>query len=60
MAKAKTVTVVVSPNTSVIGPDGVTVYRAGETFDVADDDTAAQWLTAGAVAKVSPAKRRSR
>lgn len=51
------VTVRVSPNTSLIGPDGVTVYRAGDEFTVDDDETLAQWLSAGTVAKVSPRKR---
>ena len=52
------VNVKVSPNTTVIGPDGVTVYRAGDEFTVDDDDTVAQWLSAGTVTRVSRARKR--
>ncbi len=53
---AKKITVEVSPNTTITSADGV-LHRAGDRFDVADDDTVRQWLTAGAAVKV-PAKRR--
>jgi len=58
MAKAKkVVTVKVSPNTTVIGPDGHTIYRAGDEFTIDDAATVAQWVAAGSVVKV-PVKRR--
>ncbi len=57
MAKAKKViTVVVALNTTLVDGDGV-LRRAGDRFDVADDDTSRQWMSAGWVVKVPPAKR---
>jgi hypothetical protein len=45
------------PNTTLTGPDG-TLHRAGDELEVADDDTAAWWLGAGVVAKVTPPEKR--
>ncbi|MBA2514551.1 MAG: hypothetical protein H0V26_09520 [Solirubrobacterales bacterium] len=59
MATKKVITVEVSPNTTLTGPDGM-LRRAGETFDVADDDTVRQWVTAGWAVKVPAAATRKK
>lgn len=48
---AAKVTVEVSPNRSLVDAGGVS-RRAGDRFEVVDDDTLAQWLSAGTVAEV--------
>ncbi len=50
-----TIKVRVSPNRTLTGHDGV-LYRAGDEVDAVDDDTVAQWLSAGMVTKMSTGK----
>jgi hypothetical protein len=53
------VKVKVAENVTVTASDG-TVHRAGDVFEVPDDDTLAQWLAAGTVTKAAPKARKKK